>query len=57
MFKKYKPFFENKSCDFCDEQAILFRCIDDKHYFLCNARKCDFIVRVKHGWHKIIIGK
>jgi len=57
VFKKYKPFFETKSCDLCGEKAILFRCIDNKHYFLCNTRKCDFIVRIRHSWHKPIIGK
>lgn len=55
--RKRRPFFENKSCDLCGEKAILFRCIDDKHYFLCNTRKCDFIVRIKHNRLKTIIGK
>ena len=55
--KKRKPFFDNKTCDICKRQAIMFRCIDDKTYMLCDSQKCDFIVRTRHGWHKPIIGK
>jgi len=55
--RKYKPYFETKSCDICGEKAILFRCIKDKHYFLCNASKCSFTIKVRHGWHSPTIRK
>ena len=55
--RKYKPFFDNKSCEICGKKAILFRIIKDKTYMLCNRKKCDFTIRVKHGLIQPIIGK
>ena len=58
MFKKkYKPFFVNKTCNICGKKAIMFRVIDNKHYLLCDSKKCDFIVRTRHGWHEPLVGK
>ena len=58
MFKKKrKPFFDNKTCDICKRPAIIFRLIKDKTYMLCESRKCDFLTRIRNGWHKPIIGK
>jgi len=55
MKRKRVPFFANKICDICKHPATRFRIIDDKHYLLCDSKKCDFIIRTKHGWHKPII--
>lgn len=57
MQKKYKPFFDNKTCDICKSPAIMFRVIKDKIYMLCGSRKCDFETRIRNGWHKPIIGR
>jgi len=55
MKKKYRPFFDNKTCNVCGNPATIFRCIDDKHYFLCDSGKCDFVIRVRHGWHEPLV--
>jgi len=55
MKKKHKPFFENKTCNICKAPAIIFRCIDNKHYLLCNSKKCDFTIRVRHGLHEPLV--
>lgn len=56
MFKKKrKPFFADKSCDVCGKRASIFRIIKEKTYMLCSGRKCDFIIRVRHGWATPII--
>lgn len=57
MKRKYKPFFDNKICDICGEKANTFRVIESKIYMLCDTTKCDFIIRNKHGWNNLIIGK
>ena len=58
MFKKkYKPYFESKTCDICRNPATMFRCIDNKTYLLCDSRKCSFVIKIRHGWHEPIIGK
>jgi len=58
MFKKKRrPFFENKTCNVCGKKAEMFRCIENKTYMLCDSRKCDFVIRVRHGWHEPIMGK
>lgn len=55
--KKYKPFFDNKTCDICKKPAVMFRLIKDKTYMLCGSKECDFLTRTKNGWHETIIGK
>lgn len=53
--KKHRPFFDNKICDVCKKPAKIFRVIENKTYMLCDYRECDFVIRIKHGWHKPII--
>jgi len=59
MFQKknYKLYFDNKVCDICGKKAILFRLIKDKTYMLCDSKECDFLTRIRNGWHEPIIGK
>ena len=58
MFKKNKKsFFANKSCEICGKRANIFRVIENKTYVICDSRKCDFTIRVKHGFHEPLIRK
>ena len=52
MFKrrKYRSFFENKKCQICGKQGILFRLIKNKHYILCDDKKCDKVTRIRAGY-------
>jgi len=48
--KKYRSFFENKKCQICGKQGTMFRLIKNKHYMLCDGKKCDKITRVRAGF-------
>ena len=52
MFKKrkYRSFFENKKCDICHRQSTMFRLIKNKHYILCDSKKCDKLTRIRAGF-------
>jgi len=50
MKRKYKSFFDNKTCDICKQKASIFRTIRSKYFMLCNNKECDLISRLKVGW-------
>ena len=50
MEKRYRPFFSNKKCSICEAPAIMFRLIKNKHYMLCDSKKCDKITRLRAGF-------
>jgi len=46
----FKTYFENKNCTICKKQAIKYRYIGGKGYYLCDNNLCDLITLVKAGW-------
>jgi len=42
-------YFGNKKCTICKGKSILYRAIKDKHYYLCDSNKCNFLSLLRAG--------
>jgi len=47
---KNRKWFDNKKCEICGKQGIMFRLIKSRHYILCNNYICDYKTRIRAGY-------
>ena len=46
-------FIGKKKCNICNKnQAVYYRCLKDKHYFICSDSKCNFLSLLRAGMMK-----